>query len=122
MGSAQTRTAILDEGAVQRKIKRMALEVAEQNAGEKEIVIAGINGNGVTVANCIADELKELASLQVRVITIQLNKRELSEVTLEPAIDTRDKVVIIADDVANTGRVMFHALKPFWYWRPVLHF
>ena len=113
MGSAQTRTAILDEGAVQRKIKRMALEVAEQNAGEKEIVIAGINGNGVTVANCIADELKELASLQVRVITIQLNKRELSEVTLEPAIDTRDKVIIIADDVANTGRVMFHALKPF---------
>ena len=113
METVKNKECVLEKESIKRKIKRMALEVAEQNAGEKEIVIAGINGNGVTVANCIADELKELASLQVRVITIQLNKRELSEVTLEPAIDTRDKVVIIADDVANTGRVMFHALKPF---------
>ena len=75
MGSAQTRTAILDEGAVQRKIKRMALEVAEQNAGEKEIVIAGINGNGVTVANSIADELKlhNVTAQQIR--AEQLNDR-----------------------------------------------
>ena len=118
MNSVQTRTAILDEGAVQRKIKRMALEVAEQNAGEKELIIAGINGNGVTVAHCIADELKNLAGMQVQVITIQLNKREPSEVSLQPSIEIKDRVVVITDDVANTGKTMFYALKPFLHSSP----
>jgi len=113
MNSVQTRTAILDEGAVQRKIKRMALEVAEQNAGEKELIIAGIVGNGVTVAHCIAEELKKISSLQIQLITIQLNKRELKDVTLEPSAELRDKIIIIVDDVANTGKTMFYALKPF---------
>src|SRR5215218_5339290 len=113
MDSVQTRTAILDEGAVQRKIKRMALEVAEQNAGEKELIIAGIVGNGETVAYCISEELKKISSLQVQLVSIRLNKRELKDVTLEPSIDLKGKIIIIADDVANTGKTMFYALKPF---------
>ena len=113
MSSAQTRAAILDEEAVRRKIKRMALEVAEQNAGEKELVIAGIVGNGETVAHSIADELKRISSIKTTVVTIQLNKRSLGEVTLQPSININQQNIIIADDVANTGKTMFYALKPF---------
>ena len=113
MSSVQTRAAILDEEAVKRKIKRMALEVAEQNAGEKEVVIAGIVGNGETVAQSIADELRKISSIKTTVITIQLNKRELGDVTLQPSIDIDQRIIIIADDVANTGKTMFYALKPF---------
>jgi pyrimidine operon attenuation protein / uracil phosphoribosyltransferase len=113
MSSVQTRTAILDEESVKRKIKRMALELAEQNISDKQLVIAGIIGNGVTVANSIADELRKLSGFSVDVITIELNKKELKEVTLSPAIDLTNKTIIIADDVANTGRTMFYALKPF---------
>lgn len=113
MTSAQTRTAILDEEGVKRKIRRMALEVAEQNTGEKDLIIAGIVGNGVTVARCIADELKKISQIPVEVITIELNKREPDGVALQPMVDLKDKTVIIADDVANTGRTMFYALKPF---------
>ena len=113
MTSVQTRAAILDEGAVHRKIKRMALEVAEQNTAEKELIIAGIVGNGETVAKCIAKELGNLSAIQVEVITIHLDKKGLSEVHLEPAIDIHGKLVLIVDDVANTGKTMFYALKPF---------
>ena len=113
MNSVQTRTAILDEESVKRKIKRMALEVAEQNTGENEVVLAGIVGNGETVAQAIAMELKKNASLAVQVITIQLNKRELSDVQLVPSVEIQNKTVIIVDDVANTGKTMFYALKPF---------
>jgi len=113
MNAAQTRTAILDEESVKRKIRRMALEVAEQNTGEKEVIIAGIVGNGETVAKSIAAELKKLASFSVQVITIQLNKRELLDVELQPAVDIQNKTIIIVDDVANTGKTLFYALKPF---------
>ncbi|RYZ26122.1 MAG: phosphoribosyltransferase [Chitinophagaceae bacterium] len=113
MNAAQTRTAILDEESVKRKIRRMALEVAEQNTGEKEVIIAGIVGNGETVAKSIANELKKTATFGVKVITIQLNKRELSDVQLRPAVDIQNKTIIIVDDVANTGKTLFYALKPF---------
>lgn len=108
-----TRTQILDEETVSRKIKRMALEIAEQNAAEKELVIAGIVGNGETVAQCVGTELKKLGSFQISFLSIDLDKRDPKEAKLQPAIDVSNKVVILADDVANTGRTMFFALKPF---------
>jgi len=113
MNSGQTRTMILDAEGVKRKIKRMALEIAEQNAGEKEIVLAGIVGNGETVAQCVADELKSLAATETTVITVHLNKRDLNEVKLDTNLLLDNKIIIIADDVANTGKTMLYALKPF---------
>jgi len=118
MNSVQTRTAILDEEAVKRKVKRMALEVAEQHAGEKELIIAGIVGNGETVARCMAEELKKISALEIQVITIQLNKRALAAVTLTPTVEIQDKHIVIVDDVANTGKTMFYALKPFLNFSP----
>lgn len=113
MALTETRTQILDEDAVKRKIKRMALQIAEQNEGEQELIIAGIVGNGETVATCIAEELKNLISLRLTVTVIQLDKREPLAISLQPAVDLDGKIILIADDVANTGRTMFYALKPF---------
>lgn len=113
MQSVQTRTAILDEDGVKRKIKRMALQVAEQNAGESHLVIAGIVGNGETVARSVAEEIRKINHIKVDVIQIELNKREPADVSINPEVDLNDKIIIIADDVANTGKTMFYALKPF---------
>ena len=118
MHSVQTRTTILDEDGIRRKMARMALEVAEQNEGEKRIILAGIIGNGVTVAKCIAEELKKVNSLSVDVISIELNKKDPSEVTLNPQVDIDNQIIVIADDVANTGKTMFYALKPFLHSSP----
>ena len=96
----------------------MALEVAEQNEGEKHIILAGIVGNGVTVAKCIAEELKKINNASVEVITIELNKKDPQVVSLQPEMNLNDQIIVIADDVANTGRTMFYALKPFLHSSP----
>lgn len=108
-----TRTYILDKESVKRKLRRMALEVAEQNSAERELLIAGIVGNGMLVAQIIADELKRIIPLNVTVVTIRLDKKNPIEVSIEPQIAVQDKVIIIADDVINTGKTMFYSLKPF---------
>ncbi len=113
MQAIDTKSYILDKESVKRKIRRMALEVAEQNSDEKSLLIAGIVGNGELVAKAIAEELKRIAHVETEVITIRLNKKDPVQVTLEPKTDIRDKVIIITDDVANTGRTMLYALKPF---------
>ncbi|MGZ5190560.1 MAG: phosphoribosyltransferase family protein [Flavisolibacter sp.] len=113
MERIDTKISVLDKERINRKLRRMALEVAEQNIEEKQLVIAGIEGNGEIVAKCLAGDLKELAGMQTDSITIKLNKKNPMEVTFDRTIDFNDKVIIIVDDVANTGKTMLYALKPF---------
>ena len=113
METMETKNSVLDKERISRKLRRMALEVAEQNIEEKELIIAGIEGNGEIVAKCLAKDLKELAGMQTDALTIRLNKKDPMEVTFDRNIDLNDKVIIIVDDVANTGKTMLYALKPF---------
>ena len=59
-------------------------------------------------------------------INITLDKRDPKQVTLNQKMDFKGKVIIIMDDVANSGKTLLYALKPFlniiperyklWYW------
>jgi len=107
------KNLVLDAELIRRKIKRMALEVAEQNWEEKELVIAGIAGNGEVVAKALIKELDRLSVFKISFITIQLNKKDPLQVSLNTSSGFSNKVVLIVDDVANTGKTMLYALKPF---------
>ena len=109
----QNRNCVLDETVIRRKIKRMALEVAEQNNGEKELIIAGINGNGEVLAKQLIRELAGLAGISTQYVSIRLNKKDPLDSRVDQSIDIAGKVVIVVDDVANTGKTMMYALKPF---------
>ena len=113
METIETKNSVLDKERISRKLRRMALEVAEQNIEENQLLIAGIEGNGEIVAKCLAKDLKELAGMDTDSITIRLNKKDPMEVSFNRSIDFNNKVIIIVDDVANTGKTMLYALKPF---------
>src|SRR5688572_29186235 len=101
---------ILDEKAVQRKLRRMAFQVAENNEGESSVIVAGIAGNGSVVAQNLVQQLRQILSIPIELLTIHLNKKAPLEVSVDPQTDFNDKNVIIVDDVANTGRTMLYAL------------
>lgn len=110
---------ILVEQTAQKKMQRMALEILENNAGETELIIAGIDGGGTIVARTMHDLLKELDnSLTLHLANISLNKRHPEEVVISPELDYNNKVVIVVDDVANSGRTLLYALKPLLNWHP----
>lgn len=113
METVQTKNCILNKQAIVQKMKRMALEVAEQNLDEKELIIAGINGNGEIVAKSLAIELNKVHSFQIQTITVHINKKQPLEVSVKESIDFNNKSILIVDDVANTGRIIMYALKPF---------
>jgi pyrimidine operon attenuation protein/uracil phosphoribosyltransferase len=118
METVQKRNCVLDQEAIVRKMKRMALQIAEQNHGEKKLVIAGVNGNGAVVAKNLIDQLENFTTLQIEFVLIRLNKKDPANVQLEPETDLQQQTVILVDDVANTGRTMLYALKPFLLQQP----
>ncbi len=109
---------ILSKEASEKKMERMAYEILENNIDEGMIILAGIRGSGTVVARVVQDLLKNISSLKTELITIQLDKKNPKEVTLNKEIDFNGKVIIVIDDVSNTGRTLLYALKPFMAFQP----
>jgi pyrimidine operon attenuation protein / uracil phosphoribosyltransferase len=106
---------ILDHRQIEQKVKRLAIEILEQNYEERGLILAGINNNGMAFAQIIYNRLLEMSDLPITLTRIRLNPADpLSrEIVVEmPVAELKDKVIIIVDDVANTGRTIFYACKP----------
>ncbi|ULQ53915.1 phosphoribosyltransferase family protein [Flavihumibacter fluvii] len=113
------RKYILDASAAAKKLERMAYEIAEQLVGEKSpIILAGIRDNGVVMAKILARQLKEIAALETEIIEISLDKRHPGEIILNTSQRFDDKIIILVDDVTNSGKTLLYALKPFLHDHP----
>jgi pyrimidine operon attenuation protein / uracil phosphoribosyltransferase len=109
---------ILDKEVAGKKMQRMAYEILENNIDEKKIVLAGIREHGSIVAKNIQKILSEISSIKTELISISLDKRQPKEVTLSKKLDFSDQVIIIIDDVANSGKTLLYAVKPFLDFQP----
>ena len=109
---------ILSKEVAAKKLRRLALEIIENNPEEKELILAGIRGSGSVVAACIQKNISALSSVKTKLITLTLDKKEPKDVELSEKIDFNDKVIIVVDDVANSGKTMLYALKPFISFHP----
>ena len=103
---------ILTRETADKKLRRMALEVAERNHGKEELVLIGIRDNGSFIAKKIALYLKDVFKGKIKVIELSINKKQPGEIKLSEEMDFNNKVIILIDDVANSGRTMLYALKP----------
>ncbi|MBC3538424.1 phosphoribosyltransferase family protein [Rufibacter sediminis] len=107
---------ILDHYQILQKIKRMAFEIYEQNFEEKELVLAGIHENGYFLAQRLAQELREISPLEIRLMGIELHKTEplAHDIVITPALPSlTDTTVILVDDVLNTGKTLAYTLREF---------
>jgi len=106
---------LLDARQIKQKIKRLAIEILEQNFGEKEIILAGINNNGLGFAKMLEKELVQLTENKITLTSINLSPANPLESEVEIGLAEKElnkKVIILVDDVANTGRTIFYAIKP----------
>jgi pyrimidine operon attenuation protein/uracil phosphoribosyltransferase len=109
---------ILSKEIAAKKLRRLALEIIENNFDEKELILAGIRGSGTVVAECIQQNISALSSLKTKLIILTLDKKEPKDVELSEKIDFNNKIIIVVDDVANSGKTLLYALKPFISFHP----
>ena len=113
-----SKNYILDQQVAEMKIRRMALEIIENNLDETEIILVGIRESGSVLARIIQRMITEIADIKTELISISLDKRLPKVITLSQTFDFNNKVIIIIDDVANSGKTLLYALKPFLDYHP----
>ena len=103
---------ILSAEVADKKLRRMALEVAEQNYDATQLILIGIRANGIFIAQIISRYLKEVFKGEVIVLELSMDKKKPAEISLDKKMDFNGKTILLIDDVANSGRTMLYALKP----------
>jgi pyrimidine operon attenuation protein/uracil phosphoribosyltransferase len=103
---------ILSKEVTEKKLHRMALEVAERNSEEKQLLLIGIKDNGVVIAHTIKTYLKDVFKGEIKVIELSLDKSKPGKITLSEDVDFTGKSILLIDDVANSGKAMLYSLKP----------
>lgn len=114
--SNTARRQILSPLQTSQKIRRIAFEIYEQNFLETSIIIAGIEGEGYAFASKLANELRDISPLEVQLLELRFDKNihHQSPILFDnKTIVVENKVVVITDDVLNTGRTLAFALEPF---------
>jgi pyrimidine operon attenuation protein/uracil phosphoribosyltransferase len=109
---------ILSKEIAAKKIRRMAMQVAERNHNQQELVLIGIKENGIVIAEKLASYLKEVFQGSLQIVSLSLDKKKPGAIQLSEVIVLDGKTVILIDDVANSGRTMLYALKPLLEFYP----
>jgi pyrimidine operon attenuation protein/uracil phosphoribosyltransferase len=106
------RKYILSADKAKMKLRRMAFEVMERNATEKQLVLAGIKGNGIEIAQMLKQMLSEISTFSIDLLLINIDKKNPLVCQVENNIALGDKVVLVIDDVVNSGKTLLYSLLP----------
>ena len=105
-------TLILNAGAIQRALTRIAHEIAERNESSEEVTLVGIQRGGVPIAQRLCGFLSEIWSHTVScgTLDVSMHRDDLDQrvaPNVQPTLipfDVNGKIVVLVDDVLFSGR------------------
>ncbi len=112
---SEKKILVLNSRQIQQKIDRIAYQIVEDNIEETEIVLAGLQQRGFRLASRLKHILEKIAPFEVTLISIDLDKFSSSlnaSVSVEVE-ECSNKVVVLVDDVLNTGKALAYAFGIF---------
>ena len=106
---------ILSHKQIEQKTKRIAYQIYESNSSEKEIILAGIQGNGMIFAKQIAKVLESISPIQITLCEVYIDKKKpLGSVSTSLTSDAyKNKSLVLVDDVLNSGSTLIYGIKHF---------
>jgi len=106
---------ILNQLQISQKVRRIAYQIYETNSSEKEVILAGIVGNGFVFAEKLVEVLQEISTLKVTICEVVIDKKNpLKSITTSLKVeDYQNKSLVLVDDVLSSGTTLIYGIKHF---------
>ena len=107
-----TGRLLLDAAAIDRTLHRIAHEIIERNPDLTGLTIVGIPSRGVVIAKRLAEYVSSFGGAEIDhgIVDISMHRDDLARRPLPAMVPTKlpydleHRTIILADDVAFTGR------------------
>lgn len=109
-------TLVLNSRQIEHRIARIAYQIYEDNFDQPELLIVGIAKSGFVFAQLLQKAVEKICSIPTTLIEIRLDKDQPTDYTMTPPLskeNLKNKVVIVVDDVLNSGKTLIYSLRPF---------
>lgn len=107
---------ILTHEQIQHKVKRIAYQIYEANVEETELIIAGIDGGGLSLAKKIKAVLQKITEAKIILCKVVMDKKN----PLDSGVSTslaeesyQNKSIVLVDDVLNSGTTLIYGVHHF---------
>jgi len=110
------KSKILNVQEINQKLKRLAWQVYEKNSAEKEIIVVGISERGLILAKKLVDHIQAISNIKTKISHLDLDKDNPYNKEVSLSLEEKEyenKVVILVDDVLNSGKTLMYAAKHF---------
>lgn len=111
---SNSKTLILNNEQIYQKINRISYQIYEDNYTEKEIIVVGIDKKGYLFATKLFDQLGKISTIKITLAKLTIDKDSPLETkgVLDITSDLlNDKVIILVDDVLNSGKALIYGVK-----------
>lgn len=107
---------ILTHKQIQHKIKRIAYQIYEANVDETELIIAGIDGGGLSFAKKIKSVLEKITQADIVLCKVSMDKKnplDSGVITSLNESEYQNKSIVLIDDVLNSGTTLIYGVHHF---------
>ena len=106
MGKVNIQNIILDNLDVENKIKRISLEIYEDNIDQEKLFFFGVSNNGKIMAKKIIDSIKKNSKITCDLIGVTINPNSKSGIEFSKKFNGKDKSLVIVSDVSQSAKTL----------------
>ena len=101
-----SQNIILNHKDVENKIKRISLEIIEDNIDQKKLIFFGVSKNGKIITKKIIDSISEHSKIDLELIGVEIDKSSNNDLRFDKDFEVINKSLIIVSDVSQSAKTL----------------
>ena len=106
MKKNNSENIILDYQDVENKIKRISLEILEDNIDQKKLILFGVSKNGKIIAKKIIASIKKHSEIDLELIGVEIDINSNNVLKFDKVFKVNNRSLIIVSDVSQSAKTL----------------
>ena len=106
MNKINSQNIILDCFDVKNKIKRISLEVIEDNIDQEKLIFFGVSKNGKIIAKKIIDFINQNSKIESELVGVEISSNSNRGLAFDKEFKADSLSLVIVSDVSQSARTL----------------